>query len=198
MAEHAAERDAQTCAHVHVEAWRKFGGTMLWRCLDCGADCRDDPTVIPLGSARPDRRRGPVTAPEPTLPLEHVGELAEALHRERCDGGHKEWAGCRDPLGRGCEDIVERALAPLIAGWLAEDTASARHAAKESALSGMREGRRLDALRARVEALADEWERGAAWIRSNGYAESVEDPATLTEAAARRLRTALAEPEDRR
>lgn len=35
------------CPHAHVESWRKFGGTLLWRCLDCGADSRDDTTVIP-------------------------------------------------------------------------------------------------------------------------------------------------------
>jgi hypothetical protein len=38
---------AQKCNHAHVESWRKFDGTLLWRCLDCGADSRDDTTVIP-------------------------------------------------------------------------------------------------------------------------------------------------------
>lgn len=45
-----AESDAPTCAHVHAKSWRKFGGTMLSRCLDCGADSRDDRTVNQTGS----------------------------------------------------------------------------------------------------------------------------------------------------
>lgn len=45
------ESDAPACTHVHVESWRKFGGTLLWKCLDCGADSRDDVSVIPPGES---------------------------------------------------------------------------------------------------------------------------------------------------
>lgn len=105
-------------------------------------------------------------------------------------GGYAKWS----------EGIAD-ALAPLLAGWLAEARAEARSQAVEDSRvihRGILAQARREALaegearvRARVEALADEWERAAAWIRANGYGVSVEDPAALTEAAARRLRAAL-------
>jgi hypothetical protein len=45
----SAENDAPRCDHARIESWQKFGGTRLWRCLDCGADSRDDLSVIPPG-----------------------------------------------------------------------------------------------------------------------------------------------------
>lgn len=34
--------------------------------------------------------------------------LARAIHRDRCDMGDKEYEGCTDALGRGCDDLAPK------------------------------------------------------------------------------------------
>lgn len=51
--------------------------------------------------------------------------LAPAIHRNRCDMGHKDWEGCRDNLGNGCEDIAPDIAAAVLSAGVIRDMQAA-------------------------------------------------------------------------